>query len=139
MTLGHNPFNPSRALPALATPAEFGTEGEPYVPEELRFTQHQEEQQQNDELQKLYAGEESDPSDVLPPRSSPPPPPALAGAAFHGMAGLVVSPLAPHPVADPAAVLLQFLAAFGNPVGPAPHCRVGATRREDGPQSSGPK
>jgi hypothetical protein len=60
MTLEHNPFNPSRALP-----------------------------------QESYAGEEPGPSDVLPPRSSPPPPPALAGAAFHGMAGLDTAPIDP--------------------------------------------
>jgi hypothetical protein len=34
--------------------------------------------------------------------------------------------LAPHTEADPAAILLQFLAAFGNLVGPAPHCLVSA-------------
>jgi hypothetical protein len=105
MTLAQNPFSPSRALP-----------------------QDQEEQQENDELQQTCAREESEPSVVLPPRSSPPPPPALAAAAFHGTAGIVVSTLAPHTEADPAAVLLQFLPAFGNLVGPAPHCRVGTTR-----------
>jgi hypothetical protein len=79
MTLGHNPFNPSRALPtlaaiqhrrrellayqarqestqALATPTELRTEEDTYVPEEFRFTQDQEEQQENDELQEPYGG-----------------------------------------------------------------------------------
>jgi hypothetical protein len=65
---------------------------------------------------------------VLPPRPSAPPPPQLAGAALHGIAGFLVRTLAPHTEADPAAVLLQFLAAFGNLAGPAPHCRVGTTR-----------
>ena len=36
--------------------------------------------------------------------------------------------LQPHTEADPAAILLQFLAAFGNLIGPAPHCLVGSTR-----------
>ena len=65
---------------------------------------------------------------VLPPRSSTPPLPAVGGAAFHGIAGFLVRTLDPYTEADPAAVLLQFLAAFGNLVGPAPHCRVGNTR-----------
>jgi hypothetical protein len=153
MALGQNPFNPSRTLPtlaaiqqrrrellayqarqqgaqALATPNEENT----YVPEEASVAQEQEEQQENDELQKPhdesydepYAEEESEPSVV--PRSSAPPPSALDAAAFHGIAGFLVRTLAPHTEADPAAVLLQFLAAFGNLVGPAPHCRVGTTR-----------
>jgi hypothetical protein len=147
MALGQNPFNPSRTLPtlaaiqqrrrellayqarqesaqALATPNEEET----YVPEEVHVTQEQEERQENDELQEPYAEEESEPSVVLPPRSSAPPPSALDAAAFHGIAGFLVRTLAPHTEADPAAVLLQFLAAFGNLVGPAPHCRVGTTR-----------
>jgi hypothetical protein len=151
MTLGHSPFNPSRALPtlaaiqhrrrellayqarqgsaqALATSTELRTEEDTYVPEESRFTQDQEEQQENHELQEPYGGEESEPSIVLPPRSSPPPPPALTDPALYGLAGLVVRSLSPHTEADPAAVLLQFLAAFGNLVGPALHCRVGPTR-----------
>ena len=58
----------------------------------------------------------------------PPRPHALTEPALYGIAGRLVNSLAPHTEADPAAVLLQFLAAFGNLVGPAPHCRVGATR-----------
>jgi hypothetical protein len=40
----------------------------------------------------------------------------------------VVRTITPHTEADPAAILLQFLAAFGNLVGPAPHCMVEFTR-----------
>jgi hypothetical protein len=36
--------------------------------------------------------------------------------------------MAPHTEAHTAAILLQFLAVFGNVVGPGPHCMVGATR-----------
>ncbi len=36
--------------------------------------------------------------------------------------------LAPHTEAQPDAILLQLLAAFGNILGPGPHCMVGATR-----------
>ena len=151
MAFGNNPFNPSRSLPtlapiqqrrrellayqarqeaaqALATPNDLHTEEDTHVPEEVSLPQEQEEQQEDDELQEPYAEEESEPSVVLPPRSSAPLPPALDAAAFHGVAGFLVRTLAPHTEADPAAVLLQFLAAFGNLVGPAPHCRVGTTR-----------
>src|ERR1700760_1196415 len=54
--------------------------------------------------------------------------PRLAAAALHGIAGRVVRTIAPHSEADPAAILLQFLAAFGNVVGPDPHCSVESTR-----------
>jgi hypothetical protein len=47
--------------------------------------------------------------------------PALDPAAFHGIAGKVVRTLEPHTEADPAALLLTFLAAAGNIIGPGPH------------------
>jgi hypothetical protein len=145
MTLGPDPFNPSRTLPTLAAiqrrrrellayqdrpeaAQALATPNQEETYEEVHLTQEQEEQQGDDQLREPYAEEESEPSEVLPPRSSAPPPLALAGAALHGLAGFLVSTLAPHTEADPAAVLLQFLAAFGNLVGPAPHCRVGTTR-----------
>src|ERR1700722_13422302 len=64
-------------------------------------------------------------------RSGPPGPtsnPILAEAALHGLAGLAVRTIAPHTEAHPASILLQLLAAFGNMVGPGPHCMVDATR-----------
>ena len=68
-----------------------------------------------------------------PAPSTPPPPnasphPILGDAALYGVAGLAVCGLAPHSEAHPAALLLQLLSAFGNAVGPAPHCMVDATR-----------
>ncbi len=48
--------------------------------------------------------------------------------ALHGLAGQAVRALAPHTEAQPEAILLQLLAAFGNIIGPGPHCMVGATR-----------
>ena len=48
--------------------------------------------------------------------------------ALYGLAGEAVRALAPHTEAQPEAILLQLLAAFGNVVGPGPHCMVGATR-----------
>jgi hypothetical protein len=58
----------------------------------------------------------------------PPPGFQLGEAALYGPAGNVVRTLAPHNEAHPAAILLQLLAAFGNLVGPGPHCMVDATR-----------
>ena len=49
----------------------------------------------------------------------------LDPAAFHGLAGELVESVAPHTEADPAALLLDFLACFGSAVGPGPHVRVG--------------
>jgi hypothetical protein len=58
----------------------------------------------------------------------PPPGIQLSEAALYVPAGNVVRTLAPHSEAHPAAILLQLLAAFGNLVGPGPHCMVDATR-----------
>jgi hypothetical protein len=55
-------------------------------------------------------------------------PPTLDDPALYGLAGRIIRSLAPHSEADPVALLLQFLAAFGNLAGPAPHSLVGSTR-----------
>jgi hypothetical protein len=54
-------------------------------------------------------------------------PPELADPALYGLAGRVIHSLAPHSEADPVALLLQFLAAFGNLAGSGPHSLVGST------------
>src|SRR5579859_2521282 len=48
--------------------------------------------------------------------------------ALYGLAGEAVRTLAPHTEAQPEAILLQLLAAFGNVIGPSTHCMVGPTR-----------
>jgi hypothetical protein len=57
--------------------------------------------------------------------------PTLGPAAHHGLAGKVVATLGPHTEADPVALLLSFLVAFGNAANPAqglgPRALVGAT------------
>src|SRR5277367_2235088 len=107
MTLGQNPFNPSRSLPTLAAinhrrrellayqasqeaarrttaPGEPLAEGQPHLPEESRpFQQQEEEQEEPQELQHSYPDdsypvEDPEPSLPLPPRSPAPSPPALA-------------------------------------------------------------
>jgi Protein of unknown function (DUF3987) len=45
-------------------------------------------------------------------------------AAYYGLAGEVVDTIAPHSEADPVAILLQFLVAFGNAVGLSPYYQV---------------
>ena len=51
-------------------------------------------------------------------------PQPLQDNAFYGLAGKIVRTIEPHTEADPAALLLQFLVAFGNVVGRRPHFRV---------------
>jgi hypothetical protein len=65
---------------------------------------------------------------LLPDPQDPPWPGPLAPAACHGLAGDVVRCLDPHTEADSAAILLQFLVAFGNAAGRGPHTLVESTR-----------
>ena len=56
-------------------------------------------------------------------------PSPLAEEAFHGLAGEIVKRIAPETESDPAALLFQFLTAFGNAVGPhGPHFMHERTR-----------
>jgi hypothetical protein len=48
----------------------------------------------------------------------------LHDAAYYGLAGEVVRSIEPHSEADPVAILLQFLASFGNAVGTSPYYQV---------------
>jgi hypothetical protein len=48
-------------------------------------------------------------------------PAPLGEAACHGLAGRITRTIEPHTEADPAAILIQILAAFGNVVGRNPH------------------
>jgi hypothetical protein len=51
--------------------------------------------------------------------------PELPPAALHGLPGEIATTLADASGADPAAVLLAFLALLGNAAGPQPHARFG--------------
>lgn len=55
-------------------------------------------------------------------------PKALGEPAYSGLAGQFVRLIEPHTEADPAALLVQFLAGFGNVVGRGPHLGVEADR-----------
>ena len=66
-----------------------------------------------------------------PPITPPPNPaghPTFERFALYGLAGEAVRALVPHTEAQPEAILLQLLAAFGNLIGPGLHRMVGATR-----------
>lgn len=53
--------------------------------------------------------------------------PELPPEAFEGLAGDFVRLVEPHSESHPAALLLQFLAAFGNAIGPTAHFRIERT------------
>jgi hypothetical protein len=53
--------------------------------------------------------------------------PILPREALHGLAGQTVQVISPHSEADPAAILVQFLTASGNLLGPEPYCAVEST------------
>ena len=50
--------------------------------------------------------------------------PTMPAEAYVGLSGEVVRTLEPHTESDPVALLLQFLAFFGNAVGRGPHFQV---------------
>ena len=55
-------------------------------------------------------------------------PSPLEPEAFHGLAGDIVRAIEPHSEADPAALLVQLLAAYGNAVGRGPYFTAEADR-----------
>ncbi|MCF7880154.1 MAG: DUF3987 domain-containing protein [Candidatus Marinimicrobia bacterium] len=55
-------------------------------------------------------------------------PAPIAAPAYHGIAGEFVHLISPHSEADPAALLLSFLAASGNLMGSRPHFTVESDR-----------
>lgn len=59
-----------------------------------------------------------------PPEHWPAPPDRCA---FCGLAGEVVTAIAPHTEADPVALLISLLVGFGSLVGPEPRYQVGAS------------
>lgn len=60
------------------------------------------------------------------PAQPPDWPQQMGKGALQGLVGDVVRTIAPHTEADPAALLLQTLVAFGNVVGRRPHFKVEA-------------
>jgi hypothetical protein len=54
--------------------------------------------------------------------------PQLDEAAYYGLAGEIVRLIDPHTEADPAALLIQLLASFGNAIGRTAYYTVEATR-----------
>ena len=73
-------------------------------------------------------------------------PARLGDAAYHGLAGELVGTIEPHTEADPAAILVSLLAAYGNVIGRGAGWKVGGTSHASnlylllvGPTSSGRK
>jgi hypothetical protein len=58
------------------------------------------------------------------PALLPSPPAQPTPAAFHGLAGQLVQQIEPHSEADPVALLVQILVAFGNCIGRTAHFTV---------------
>jgi hypothetical protein len=63
--------------------------------------------------------------DMIMSREWPEPP---HEAIYHGLAGEIVRTIDPHTEADPVAILVQFLVAFGSAVGRGPHFLAEADR-----------
>jgi hypothetical protein len=108
--------NPNRTSKDLTTPSPYAP---PSAEVEHRLTQLQ--------SGPPYPNPPPTPEQPEPQPEAPPEPPThaqLEKAALHGPAGCIVNSLAPHTEAHPAALLLLFLAAFGNLIGPGPHCMV---------------
>lgn len=75
-----------------------------------------------------FISEPSETPDDLSFTPTPQTPAPLAPEAFYGLAGEFVQTVAPHTEADPAALLIQLLVAFGSVVGRNPHFVVEADR-----------
>ncbi len=79
----------------------------------------------------VYDAPEWSPGLVEIPRaakSEPEWPSPMAPEAFQGLAGDVVRLIEPHSEADPVALLLNFMTAFGNVIGDTAHFRAEADR-----------
>ena len=80
-----------------------------------------------DQIRRMIAdvkAKHSAPSDAQNSHFAEPAWPVMHEAAYYGLAGEVVRSIEPHSEADPVAILLQFLAAFGNAVGISPYYQV---------------
>ena len=58
--------------------------------------------------------------------SSDPWPPSLATEGYYGLLGEIVRAIEPHSEADPVAILVQSLVAFGNVINRRPHFKAGS-------------
>ena len=94
-------------------------EQDPPIPEQVADTRPHQTGHDHD-----TGGRESTPRRPVvgeAPRGWPPP---LDAAALHGLAGQIVRTIEPHTEADPVALLVQFLTAFGSFIGRGPHYAV---------------
>jgi hypothetical protein len=76
-----------------------------------------------------YTEEIFEPDDAPKANGHDPDPwPILKSPAYHGLASEIVARLSPQTEADPIAILIQYLASFGNAVGRKPYYMVEADR-----------
>ena len=73
---------------------------------------------------RVSASEPTDSITEATPSDPPPWPEPPAKEAYHGIVGEIVDLIEPQTEADPAAILLQTLVAFGATVGRGPHVKV---------------
>jgi hypothetical protein len=90
---------------------EPGWDGGPRARQEA----HREESEESEERPMDRSGDTSHTSLSSQPKLRPPEKMDLA--AYHGLAGDIVTAIEPHTEADPVAILAQFLTVFGNVVG----------------------
>lgn len=78
----------------------------------------------------ILASSEGEPPEAEGPdaTTSDPWPDALADEALYGLAGDIVRTIEPHSEADPVAILIQLLIAFGNLIGRCAHFRAEADK-----------
>jgi hypothetical protein len=102
------------------------------LPEAAFLSHHQTSPASHDPVSPFRPEPQPEPQPPLRQEPAPQPQhsshPIFEQYALYGLAGEAVRTLAPHTEAQPEAILLQLLAAFGNVIGPGPHCMVGATR-----------
>jgi Protein of unknown function (DUF3987) len=73
--------------------------------------------------------QQTPPSQPSPqPSPQPDPWPELGEQALHGLAGEVVTALAPHTESDLVALLVQYLISFGNAIGRGPYFQIESDR-----------
>ncbi len=104
-----------------ARPSECVSDPEPTAPGDERETMSAEDMSRVQAHAATPAGNEVESNDGTTEMNWPSP---LGFDAYHGLAGVIVRTIEPHSEADPAALLIQFLAAFGNYIGRGCHWKA---------------
>ena len=104
-----------------------GERYDPFLPEgngaDDRGSDHVEQSKQ-----KAHEGNGAGFNSSISSNSSSPQWPTMGDAAYRGLAGEVVNLISPQSEGSPVALLLNFLAAFGNAIGRGPYYQVEGTK-----------